>query len=104
MQAETINSNAQRQILARILDLREQLRTVVSDFLDWDSGPIHQCQQQIRERCLIWILQMLVPFDSSIAAADDGGRQRKMVMRIAVAHIAAIKEDRMIQHRTVAIR
>ena len=46
---------------------------------------------------------MLIAFDLAITAADERGGQREMVMCIAVAHIAAVQQDRVIQHRAVAI-
>ena len=45
---------------------------------------------------------MLAAFDFA-PAADDGGRQWIVIVHVAVAHVAAENNDRMIQHGAVAV-
>ena len=40
---------------------------------------------------------------AAVAAADDDIRQRVMIVSVAVAHVAAIEKDRVIEKRAVAV-
>src|SRR5262245_61606741 len=55
--------------LPRALDLGEHLHSVITDFIDRNSGPVHQGQEQIGERRLVRVLQMLIAFELSVPAA-----------------------------------
>ena len=39
----------------------------------------------------------------AVAAADDDGRNRPVAVLVAVAHVRSVHEDRVIQHRAVAV-
>src|SRR6476660_5976867 len=80
-----------------------KLACTVAQLLHGNPGSVEQRQQQVRQRSLIGNSKMLASLDLSEASADDGRRQREMVMGVAIAHVAAEKNDRMIQHRSVAV-
>ena len=48
-------------------------------------------------------LQVLPALDLAVALAQDHVGQRIVVVQVAVAHVAAVQDDRMIQQRAVAI-
>ena len=47
--------------------------------------------------------QVLPTLDLAAPAAHDHRRQRELVVRVAVAHVASVQQDRVIQHRAVAV-
>ena len=47
---------------------------------------------------------MLAALDLAAAAADERHRQREVIVRVAVAHVAAVDEQRVVEHRAVAVR
>src|SRR5262245_55892474 len=73
----------------RILDLRHGLRAVVAHLVDFNSRALNDGQQKVRKRCLLRILEVLAAFHLAVGASDDGHRQRRMIVAIAVAHVAA---------------
>ncbi len=86
---------------------RQQARTLqinfsraVTKLLQLDSGFVQQRQQQVRHRSPVWILNMAAAFETS---ADDEIRQWEMIVKVAVAHIAAEQNDRIVQERTISI-
>ncbi len=61
----------------------------------WEIGPAASC---------IRYLQVLVALPASrTPPPHDHDRQRELVVCVAVAHVAAIQQDRVIQHRPVAV-
>ena len=42
--------------------------------------------------------------ERTASAADEGQRQGEVVVRVAVAHVAAVEDDRLIEDRTLAVR
>src|SRR5262245_3396898 len=84
------------------LQLRDLARAV-AHLLHRNSSSVQQGQQQVRKRRLIRNLNMLATLDLTHAAAQHCCRQREVVMGVAIAHVASEKDDRMVQHRSVAI-
>src|SRR4030095_16718122 len=76
----------------------------ITKFFHRDSSPVEQSQQQVCKRRLIRNTNVLASFDPPHTTAKDGSWKRKMVMSVAIAHVAAENEDRMIQHGAVAVR
>src|SRR5262249_4553009 len=85
-----------------ILDLRKRLDAIVADLVGFDARALCDREEQVRERRLIGISQMLSAFDLAVRASDDRHRQREVIVAIAVAHVAAPDEKRMIEHGAVA--
>src|SRR5262249_19406688 len=75
----------------------------VTQLVHRNAGSVEQRQQQIRQWRLIRNLDMLPAPEPAHASADHSGWQWEMVMRVAVAHVTAKQNDRMIQHGPVAI-
>src|SRR5687768_6524361 len=87
----------------RILEPAALARTVANR-LQRRVRPAKQRQQQVRERRAIGIPQMLAAAQLPAAAADDRQWQREVIVRIAIAHVAAVQDERAIENRTVAVR
>src|SRR5512138_2019439 len=65
---------------------------------------IHYGQKQIRHRRALRVLDMAAALHPAIGAASHQYGKRRMVMNVAVAHRASIKNERMIQQIAVSIR
>src|SRR5262249_38515048 len=85
------------------LNLREGLESIVADLVGVDARALSDREQQVRERRLIGILQMLSAFDLAVRASDDRHRLREVIGAIAVAHVAAPDKKRVIEHGAVAV-
>jgi hypothetical protein len=59
--------------------------------------------QDVRVRRVLRIVQVLVALDAA-ATADQRLRQRIVVVRVAVRHVAAEQDDRVVEHVAVASR
>src|SRR6185295_16229084 len=99
--SQTIKPTIGTAVITRILDLREKTAAVANRF-HRDIVAVKQRHQQIGKARILWILQMLAALDASVRMAEQRGRQRIVVVRIAVAHVAAIKNGRVIQHGAIA--
>src|SRR5262245_44461887 len=82
---------------ARISDLRQD-STAVSDLLHRDVIAIEQRDQQIRKARVLRVLHVLAAFDPAVRVAEDRRRQRIVVVLVAVAHVAAEEDRRVIEH------
>src|SRR5580704_5757808 len=70
----------------------------------WNATLIEHGQQQVRNRRVIVVAQVPATLELSASAASHQIRQREMIMQIAVAHVAAEENDRIVQQIAVAIR
>src|SRR5688500_11655636 len=84
------------------LHLREDLRAV-PERLFRHARAVQQGQQQVGQRRLVFVFEVLVAFEPAVAPAHDDRRQRELVVRVAVRHVAAVEHDRVVQHRPLAI-
>src|SRR6202044_679527 len=84
----------------RILDLRKTVKAI-ADGLHRDLITLQQRQQQFAVARILWILQVLAAFDLSVGVAQNRGRQRIVVMAIAIAHVAAKKNGGVIEYGPV---
>src|SRR5690606_16458304 len=75
----------------------------VADRLDGNVGPMQHGQQQIREPRILRVNQVLTALDLAVRVTEDRRRQRIVVVPVAVAHVAAEHDDRVIEHRAVAL-
>ena len=55
------------------------------------------------KRCAVGIAQMPAAAQPAAPAADDRQRQREVVVRMTVAHVAAVQDQRAIEYRAVAV-
>src|SRR5581483_12356275 len=83
-------------------NLRE-LAGAVADGLRRHSRTIEEREQHIRQGRVIGVTQMLPALELAAASAEQGGRQRELIVAVAVAHVAAVQNDRVIQQRSIAI-
>src|SRR5262249_22294950 len=60
------------------LDVRHRLGSIVVDLVGFDARVLCGREQQVRERRLIWIFQMLSAFDLAVRTSDDRHRQREV--------------------------
>src|SRR5215831_12997673 len=81
-------------------DLRKNA-AAVAKLLDRNVVPVEQRDEQIGEARVLRILQMLTTLDTTVSVAENRGRQRVVVVPVAVAHVAAKQDRRMIQHAAV---
>src|SRR5690349_10734126 len=80
---------------SRISDLRQDA-AAVAQLLDRDVVPVEQCDQQVREPRVLRVLHVLPAFDLPVGVAEDRRGQRIVVVPIAVAHVAAEEDRRVI--------
>ena len=69
-----------------------------------NARAVEDRDQQIRMRRVLFVVQVLPTLDTAGAAADDHLRKRIGIVSVAVGHVAAEQNDRMVEHRAVAIR
>src|SRR4051812_39987257 len=81
-------------------NLRENA-AAVPDLLDRDVVAVEQRHEQIGEARVLWILHVLPALDPAAGVAEDDGRQRVVVVLVAVAHVAAEHDRRVVEHGTV---
>src|SRR6185295_12738613 len=86
-----------------ISDLREN-PTAVTQFFDRDVVAVEERDEQVREPRVLRILQVLAAFDLAVRVAEDRRRQRIVVVLVAVGHVAAEQDRRVIEHRAVRLR
>src|SRR5688572_3795142 len=77
-----------------------QLTRAIAHLLDGYAGAQQQREQKVRERRAVGIDEMLLALDLACAAAEHEGRQRKLIVLVAVAHVAAVQEDRVVEDRS----
>ena len=77
--------------------------TAVADLVARNSGAVEQRQQQVRQRRPVGVLQVLTTLQLAASTSHHQRRQREFIMGIAVAHVAAVEQDRVIQHGAVPI-
>src|SRR6185437_1002905 len=68
------------------------------------AGAIEQGQPEVRNRRVLGIDEMLSALQLPAPAAEHRNRQRILVMSVAVAHVAAVHDDRVVEDRPVAVR
>ncbi len=81
----------------------EGARTVAV-LLDRHTGPLQQRQQQVGKWLLVVELQVLIAFDGTGAVPQHDRRERKVIMIIAVRHVRAVQEDRVVEDAVLAVR
>src|SRR6266850_8614887 len=86
----------------RILDLRKNA-AAVADGLHRNIVSIEQSLQQIGKARVLGVPQMLAALDAPVRMAKQSRWQRIVVVTIAVAHVAAKENGRVIQHRAVTL-
>ena len=64
-----------------------------------DTGPDEQGLQQVRMRRVVLVMQMLAALDRAAALAEHGGGDRIVIVQIAIGHVAAEQQNRIVQHR-----
>jgi len=69
------------------------LAGAVADGVHGHLGSTEHREQQVRDRGAIGGAQMLAAVLTA-AAADHRQRQREVIVRVAVAHVAAVQNDR----------
>src|SRR5262245_4733684 len=84
------------------LDLGKQ-SAAISNFFGRNPRAIEQRLEQVCQRRLVGVLQMLTALELSAAAAHHQRRQWEVIVLVAVAHVAAVEQDRVIQDRAVAV-
>ena len=82
--------------------LNIQTAGAVSKTVFVDSQLVEHAQQQVRHRRMHRSDDMPIPLQLAASAAQQNQRQRIVIVLISVAHAAAVKNHRMIQHRSVA--
>src|SRR5687767_10270088 len=80
-----------------ILDLRQNA-AAVAELLHRDVVAIEQRHKQVGKARVLRILHVLTALDLAVRVAKDGRRQRIVVVLVAVAHVAAVQDRRVIQH------
>src|SRR4029077_3769500 len=98
--AATDSATSQATNRVRTLDLREDA-AAVAELLDRDVVAVEQRDEQIGEARILRILQMLAALDVSVRVAENLRRQRVVVVLVAVAHVAAEQNRRVIEDRAV---
>ena len=81
----------------RPADLRQEA-AAVAELLDRDVVAIEQRHEQIGKARVLRVLQVLPALDPAVRVAKDRRRQRIVVVLVAVAHVAAEQDRRVIQH------
>src|SRR6185503_7225446 len=71
-----------------------QAAGAVAELLDLHAELVHQVEREVRQRRPLRIAQVLVALHLQIAPADDDHRDVVVVVRVAVAHAAAVEDDR----------
>src|SRR5947209_20443304 len=82
----------------------QQLRNfagAVGERIEAHSGPVEQRQVQIRERRRLRVFYVASSLSS--AATGDQDREVGVIVLVAVAHPAAVKVNRVVQQRSIAI-
>ncbi len=62
---------------------------------------LQQRKEQVAVTRILGILQVLAALDLSVRVSQDRGRQRIVIVAIAVAHVAAKENRGMIEHRAI---
>src|SRR5882672_2040204 len=75
----------------------------IAQRLKLHSSLIEHRQQEIRHRRVIFIFQVASAFQAALASADQQIRQWEVVMRVAIAHVAAIEQHGVIEQRAIAV-
>src|SRR3954462_91768 len=103
-----ITTAATDQLLIRsagnpsMLDLRKNSAAVANRF-DRDIVAIEYGQEQICKSRVLRIFQMLAALDGSVRMVQQSHRQWIVVVLVAVAHVASVKDRGVIQHRPVTL-
>ena len=69
---------------------------------DRHARAVQHRDQDVRVRRVLRIVQVLATLDAA-TTADQRLRQRIVVVGVAVGHVAAEQDDRMVEHRPVAV-
>src|SRR5581483_4931417 len=75
----------------------------ITQALDLDPGLVQHGQQHVGHGSVIGLADMLAALHRPGAAAQNQRRQREMVMRVAVAHVAAVQNERMIEQGPIPV-
>src|SRR5687768_5383116 len=75
----------------------------VADLLHRDVVPVEDRRQQIREARVLRVFEVLAALDLAVGVTEDGRRQRVVVVLVAVAHVAAEEDGRVVQHRAARL-
>ena len=75
----------------------------VAERVDFDVDLVEQRHEQVRLRRVLGAHDVLAALQLAAAAADHDVRQRVVIVRVAVAHVAAVEQHRVIQQRAVAV-
>ncbi len=95
-----LRARAPAPLLDGTLDLRKTV-DAVADGLHRDLIALEQRKEQFAVTRILGILQVLAALDLSVGVSQDRGRQRIVVVAIAVAHVAAKQNRGMIEHSAV---
>src|SRR5688572_1880678 len=79
-----------------LLDARDLARAV-ADALHLEPSFVDDGEQQVRERRVLRQLEVLAAAELAVRAADQDVRQRIIVVPVAVAHVRAVHQQRVIE-------
>src|ERR1043166_8676638 len=80
-----------------------QQARAVSQRLLLHSRFVHDGPQQVGHRRVIRIPQMPSTLDAPVRRAHHEVREREVIVRVAVAHVAAVQDHRVVEQRAVAV-
>ena len=83
-------------------ELNFQPSGTVAEGVFMDSQLVEHAEQQVRHWRMHGSDDVPIPLQLAAGAAQQNQRQRIVIMLISVAHAAAVKNHRMVQHRSVA--
>src|SRR5690606_30497398 len=75
----------------------------VAELLQVHAGLVEHRHEQVRHRCVIRVLQVPPALHPAGRPAHDQVRQREVVVRVAVAHVAAVEQHAVVEQRAVAV-
>src|SRR5439155_8479875 len=78
--------------------------SAVTERLHRNADLVEHRQQKVRHRCVIRILEVTAALMLARCTANDEVWQREMIVHVAVAHVAAEEQQRMVEQRAVPIR
>ena len=71
--------------------------------LDRHAGAVQDREHEVRDGRVIGVTHVRTPVQRTGAAANHGIRDVEMAVLIAVAHVAAEEQDRVVEHRAIAV-
>src|SRR5690554_7211839 len=88
-------------VLSCCSDFRQHA-SAVAETLFRNTGALHDGQQQVGMRGVLRIGQVLAALDAATGLAEQGAGQRIVVVTVAVAHVGAEQDQRVVQYGAVA--